>query len=336
MSELDRLVAVMAQLRSPGGCAWDAEQTHESLVRYLLEETAELVEAIETHDVVRDARGARRRALPGAVPLGPRLGDAGGGVRRRGRRRDTAAKMIGRHPHVFGDAEAEDADEVVELGRAEGAGRRPTGRAWWTASRWRAGASASRRSSSGRPSARAWRCARAVPVPDDEDALGDALLDTVIAASREGARRGARPPRRPPPLHGRHPRGRGAAGRLSPRSGRRVGLSRLCSVHGGCGLPGGSLRVGQARGARPRPSATARLEQLPGSSRAPLLDRRPSPGACRRHRRRPDIAPRGSRRTSSSLSEPPIIPSVSSPSSNSSSVAEIRGTRPSAALRSPC
>jgi len=44
------LVAVMDRLRSPGGCPWDAEQTHESLVPYLIEETHELVEAIESGD----------------------------------------------------------------------------------------------------------------------------------------------------------------------------------------------------------------------------------------------------------------------------------------------
>ena len=52
-TRLDELVAVMARLRAPGGCPWDADQTHESLVQYLVEETYELIEAIETGD--RDA-----------------------------------------------------------------------------------------------------------------------------------------------------------------------------------------------------------------------------------------------------------------------------------------
>jgi NTP pyrophosphatase (non-canonical NTP hydrolase) len=46
--ELEQLIAVLEQLRAPGGCAWDAEQTHESLVRYLVEETYELIDAIES------------------------------------------------------------------------------------------------------------------------------------------------------------------------------------------------------------------------------------------------------------------------------------------------
>ena len=44
------LLAVMDRLRSPGGCPWDAEQTHESLVQYLVEETYETIEAIDAGD----------------------------------------------------------------------------------------------------------------------------------------------------------------------------------------------------------------------------------------------------------------------------------------------
>ena len=49
-SELLRLVEVMDRLRSPGGCPWDAEQTHQSLIKYLLEESYEFIDAIETDD----------------------------------------------------------------------------------------------------------------------------------------------------------------------------------------------------------------------------------------------------------------------------------------------
>ncbi|HEV8013505.1 MAG TPA: MazG nucleotide pyrophosphohydrolase domain-containing protein, partial [Pontimonas sp.] len=45
---LHRLVETMATLRGPGGCPWDAEQTHESLVPYVLEEVYELIEALES------------------------------------------------------------------------------------------------------------------------------------------------------------------------------------------------------------------------------------------------------------------------------------------------
>ena len=68
-TELLSAVAVMDRLRSPGGCPWDAEQTHESLRQYLVEETFELLEAIEDGDRAGTARGAGRRAAAGAVPL---------------------------------------------------------------------------------------------------------------------------------------------------------------------------------------------------------------------------------------------------------------------------
>ena len=73
-SRLLDLVAVMDRLRSPGGCPWDAQQTHESLVPYLLEEAHEAVEAIESGDRGAHARGARRRAAAGGLPRPGRPG----------------------------------------------------------------------------------------------------------------------------------------------------------------------------------------------------------------------------------------------------------------------
>ena len=48
MTNLDELIATANKLRAPGGCPWDAEQTHQSLTKYLIEESYELVEAIES------------------------------------------------------------------------------------------------------------------------------------------------------------------------------------------------------------------------------------------------------------------------------------------------
>ncbi|HEY4269537.1 MAG TPA: MazG family protein [Galbitalea sp.] len=113
--ELEKLIAVLAQLRAPGGCAWDADQTHESLVRYLLEETYELIEAIES--------GTREELIE-------ELGDvlyqvlfhadiAAHADAEQFTIEDVAshmtAKMVGRHPHVFGSATAETADDVVAV-----------------------------------------------------------------------------------------------------------------------------------------------------------------------------------------------------------------------------
>ncbi|QNE47626.1 MazG family protein [Glaciihabitans sp. INWT7] len=116
--KLDELIAVLARLRAPGGCAWDREQTHESLVQYLIEETYELVDAIESEP----ASPTRREDL--IEELGDVLyqvifhsdlaAEAGEFTIE-----DVAAhmteKMIGRHPHVFGDASADTSDEVVAL-----------------------------------------------------------------------------------------------------------------------------------------------------------------------------------------------------------------------------
>jgi XTP/dITP diphosphohydrolase len=126
-SQLDRAVEVMDRLRSPGGCPWDAEQTHHSLARYLLEESYEVLEAIETGDMVllREELGD----LLLQVLFHARLADelpAG----RRFSIHDVAAdlvdKLIRRHPHVFGAGgvtsatsvnETWESQKIVEKGR---------------------------------------------------------------------------------------------------------------------------------------------------------------------------------------------------------------------------
>jgi XTP/dITP diphosphohydrolase len=125
MSELERAVEIMDRLRSPGGCPWDAEQTHESLTRYLVEEAYEVVEAIETGDlhllreelgdlllqVLFHARIAEER------PDGFTIEDVAG---------DLVAKLVRRHPHVFAGADAgsaEDLNETWERNKAVEKGR---------------------------------------------------------------------------------------------------------------------------------------------------------------------------------------------------------------------
>ena len=131
--ELDRLIATLERLRAPGGCAWDRAQTHESLVRYLVEESAELVEAIE------DGSREERIEELGDV-LYQVLFHADIAAHTPGEDFDIqdvaahmTAKMVGRHPHVFGDQAAADArhaetaDDVVgfwdELKKQEKPGR---------------------------------------------------------------------------------------------------------------------------------------------------------------------------------------------------------------------
>ena len=104
MSELLRLVEVMDRLRSPGGCPWDAEQTHESLVKYLLEESYEFIDALgegdregmreELGDVLLQVYFHSRMAQD--HPTDPfSIEDVAKLI---------ADKLIRRHPHVFPDA----------------------------------------------------------------------------------------------------------------------------------------------------------------------------------------------------------------------------------------
>lgn len=113
-SELLRLVEVMDRLRSPGGCQWDAEQTHESLIKYLLEESYEFIDAIESDD-----RDGMREELGDVLlqvyfhsriaqdhPTAPfTIDDVAGAI---------ADKLISRHPHVFAGVEVSGTDEIIE------------------------------------------------------------------------------------------------------------------------------------------------------------------------------------------------------------------------------
>lgn len=106
----DDLVSTMDRLRSPGGCPWDAEQTHESLVRYLLEESAELAEAIETGD-----REGLREELGDVllqVVFHARVAqeDADDPFDVEDVVRDLTTKLVHRHPHVFAGTPLGDLD----------------------------------------------------------------------------------------------------------------------------------------------------------------------------------------------------------------------------------
>ena len=127
-SPLERAVEVMDRLRSPGGCPWDAAQTHESLTRYLLEETYEVLEAIETGDraLLREELGDLLLQVLFHARLAEELppGDAFGIDEVAA---DLVDKLVRRHPHVFAGEEAGTADELNETWerrKAEEKGRR--------------------------------------------------------------------------------------------------------------------------------------------------------------------------------------------------------------------
>ena len=111
--ELDALIAVMARLRGEDGCAWDREQTHESLLKYLIEESHEFIDAVESGDrthMVEELGDVLYQVLFHA-DLGAADPDHPFTIEDVARvARD---KMVGRHPHVFGDVTADTADEVV-------------------------------------------------------------------------------------------------------------------------------------------------------------------------------------------------------------------------------
>ncbi len=106
------LVAVMDRLRSPGGCPWDARQTHASLVEYLIEEAYEVVEAIEAEDseALREELGDlllqvvfHARIAQEVPEEGWDIDDVADGI---------VAKLIRRHPHVFADDTASTPEHV--------------------------------------------------------------------------------------------------------------------------------------------------------------------------------------------------------------------------------
>ncbi len=122
--ELARLLALAEQLRRPGGCPWDAEQTHHSLTRYLLEESYEVVEAVER--LPADAPDGVAPDDPAYVALVDELGDLlyqvifhavlaeeAGAFGMAEIARGIHDKLVHRHPHVFGDVAAETSDAVM-------------------------------------------------------------------------------------------------------------------------------------------------------------------------------------------------------------------------------
>ena len=120
MTELYELIETAHKLRAPGGCPWDAEQTHASLIQYLVEECYELIDAIEAGnrdevleelgDVLYQVIFHSDLAATGTLGEPFTIEDVAAKMR---------DKMISRHPHVFGNAEeleqyaASNGDEVM-------------------------------------------------------------------------------------------------------------------------------------------------------------------------------------------------------------------------------
>jgi tetrapyrrole methylase family protein/MazG family protein len=106
------LVHVVDRLLGPGGCPWDQAQTHESLKKYLLEEAYEVLDAIDSGDadtlceelgdlILQPMMHAQMRKMAGGFDID----DVAQAI---------AEKLIRRHPHVFGELDVADADEVLK------------------------------------------------------------------------------------------------------------------------------------------------------------------------------------------------------------------------------
>lgn len=120
---LETLVEIMGKLRSPEGCPWDREQTHESIKRYLLEEVYEFIDAIH-EDAVQKMKDELGDILFQIV-FHCKLASEEGKFDIYDVIKTTSEKMIRRHPHVFADKKVDTAHDVIvqwdEIKKAEDA-----------------------------------------------------------------------------------------------------------------------------------------------------------------------------------------------------------------------
>lgn len=110
--DFNKLRGIIAELRGPNGCPWDLKQTHESLTKYLIEEAYEVVEAVGEQDIDHLIEELGDVLLQ--VLLHAQIGEDDGYFSIDDVIEGLSAKMVRRHPHVFGDKTAETAEDVVQ------------------------------------------------------------------------------------------------------------------------------------------------------------------------------------------------------------------------------
>ena len=116
MNQLDRAIATVKALRAENGCPWDKEQTHQSLRRYLLEETYEVLEALDALDNSKKTMDHFREELGDLllqVLLHSEIARQEGNFSLEDISRELADKLIRRHPHVFGENKLADSNAVL-------------------------------------------------------------------------------------------------------------------------------------------------------------------------------------------------------------------------------
>ena len=126
-SELTRLREVMDKLRSPGGCPWDIEQDHASLLKFLLEEYYEFIEAVEENDqnAIQEELGDLLLQVYFHSRIAEENKDQPFNIEDVAK--TVADKLVRRHPHVFGDTKVENSAQVLanwEVAKAAEKGRR--------------------------------------------------------------------------------------------------------------------------------------------------------------------------------------------------------------------
>lgn len=109
--QMERLRAIMHRLRAPGGCPWDAEQTHQSLVAHLIEETYETVDTIQRGDMnhLREELGD----LLLQVVFHSEIAEENGHFDFDAVAQEVSEKLVRRHPHVYGDSVVEGTEGVL-------------------------------------------------------------------------------------------------------------------------------------------------------------------------------------------------------------------------------
>jgi tetrapyrrole methylase family protein/MazG family protein len=110
--EFGRLVEIMARLRAPGGCPWDRSQSREDLKPYLVEETYEVLDAIDDQDPAKLREELGDLLLQ--VVFHAQIAREEGTFAIEDVCRAINEKLVRRHPHVFGDVKADTADEVLQ------------------------------------------------------------------------------------------------------------------------------------------------------------------------------------------------------------------------------
>jgi MazG family protein len=113
MTPIEELRRTMARLRAPDGCPWDREQTHQTLTRCLIDECSELLDTIDRNDLphMREELGDVLIQVVFHAQLAAERGDFDFDDVAR----EINAKLVRRHPHVFGDGRADNSAEVIEV-----------------------------------------------------------------------------------------------------------------------------------------------------------------------------------------------------------------------------